>query len=180
MGNRNRQDERCVPNCPHKFPFPPPRTMPPKFKCKYCGSNRFKTLGGLKQHQSKSASCRDAYHHDLNLGICMATQENTMAVQDLSLQDQPLPRRSARVLSARDADSTANEHAVDASRNQAVGRNADVDGGTEENSMGQVENPDPPIRNPKRRRKKAKHTTTTMIATLTTSTPAMPTISYRH
>ena len=67
-----------------------------------------------------------------------------MAVQDLSLQDQPLPRPSARVLSARDADSTANEHAVDASRNQAVGRNADIDGGTEENSMGQVENPDPP------------------------------------
>ena len=144
MGNRNRQDERCVPNCPHKFPFPPPGTMPPKFKCKYCQSNRFKTLGGLKQHQSKSASCRDAYHRDMNLGICMETQENMVSLEDPSLQDQPLPRRSARVLSARDADSTANEHAVDASRNQAVGRNADFDSGTEENSMGQVENPDPP------------------------------------
>ena len=40
--------------------------------------------------------------------------------------------------------------------------------------------PIPPISNPKRRRKKAKHATTTMIATLTTSTPAMLTISYRH
>ena len=38
-------------------------------------------------------------------------------------------RRSARVSAARDADTTAIDHLADSSRNQNVGRNADIDGG---------------------------------------------------
>lgn len=118
--------------------------MPSKFECTYCGSKRFKSLGGLKQHQAKAATCRDAYHADMNLGICMETQENTMVVDNPSVQDQPLPRRSARVSASRDACATANEHEADASRSPAVDRNDDPDDETSENSMGQVKNSDPP------------------------------------
>ena len=73
----------------------------------------------------------------------METQENTMVVDNPFVQDQPLPRRSARVSASRDACTTANEHA-DAARSPADDRNTDPDDGTSEHSMGQIKNSDPP------------------------------------